>query len=167
MLAERNMGAALCRRLDASDIVQQTMLEAQRAFADFRGATEPEFAAWLTQILTRNVRDSVRDHLRTAKRAVGRERSLEDETVAWQPATPDQSSPSQRAMRGEQAVQLAAALEHLPDDQRTAVRLRHLEGWSLAQIAQHLNRTPSAAAGLIKRGMQTLREKLQEGTDGC
>jgi RNA polymerase sigma-70 factor (ECF subfamily) len=51
----------------------------------------------------------------------------------------------------------------LPDDQREAVRLRHLEGWALADIAQHLGRTPAATAGLIKRGMQALRRQLHRG----
>jgi RNA polymerase sigma-70 factor, ECF subfamily len=89
-----------------------------------------------------------------------------DDTTKWTPGAPQQSSPSQRAMRGEQAVALATALETLPPDQREAVRLRHLEGRSLNEIAAHLGRTPAAAAGLIKRGMQTLRERLRESNEG-
>ena len=69
-----------------------------------------------------------------------------------------QSSPSQRAMQDERAVELARVLEKLPENQREAVRLRHLEGWSLAQIADHMNRTEAATVGLIKRGMQNLRQ---------
>jgi RNA polymerase sigma-70 factor (ECF subfamily) len=71
------------------------------------------------------------------------------------------SSPSQKAIRGEEAQQLAQALAVLPDDQRDAVRLRHLEGWALADIARHLGRSPAATAGLIKRGMQVLRRRLR------
>jgi RNA polymerase sigma-70 factor (ECF subfamily) len=66
-------------------------------------------------------------------------------------------------MRGEEAERLSRALVALPDDQREAVRLRHLEGWPLADIARHLGRTPAATAGLIKRGMQTLRRLLHGG----
>ena len=165
VLAERQVGPGLARRVDASDIVQQTMLEAHRAFAGFQGATENEFMVWLTQILERNVRDNIRDHVQTAKRAIGREQWLENETIMWQATSASQSSPSRRAMRGEEAVKLAEALDRLPEDQRTAVRLRHLEGWSLAEVAKHLNRTPAAAAGLIKRGMQSLRTQLQEKAD--
>jgi RNA polymerase sigma-70 factor (ECF subfamily) len=161
VLAERQIGGPLAKRVDASDVVQQTMLEAHRAFCDFQGTTEPQLMVWLVQILGRNIRDNVRDHLNTAKRAAGREQSLEAETAAWQITSPDGSSPSQRAMRGEESVRLAAALDQLPEEQRTAVRLRHLEGWSLADIAEHLNRTPAAAAGLVKRGMQALRDRLQ------
>jgi RNA polymerase sigma-70 factor (ECF subfamily) len=165
VLAERQIGGELARRVDASDVVQQTMLEAQRAFGDFHGTTEPQFMVWLVQLLNRNVRDNVRDHLLTARRAAGRQ-SLESDTVAWRTDSPEQSSPNQRSMRGEDAIRLAAALEHLLEDQRTAVRLRHLEGWSLAEIAQHLGCTPAATAGLIKCGVQTLRERLRNFNEG-
>jgi DNA-directed RNA polymerase specialized sigma24 family protein len=40
--------------------------------------------------------------------------------------------------------------------------MRHLRGWSLAQIAGHLGRTPAAVAGLLKRGLQQLRHELQD-----
>ena len=72
------------------------------------------------------------------------------------------TTPSQKAIRGEQANRLAQALAALPDDQREAVRLRHLEGWPLDDIARHLGRTPAATAGLIKRGMKALRRRLHE-----
>jgi RNA polymerase sigma-70 factor (ECF subfamily) len=73
----------------------------------------------------------------------------------------EQSSPSQRAERNEEAFQLAIALEALPEAQREALVLQHWHGWSLAQIAEHLGRSRSAVAGLIKRGLQQLREALQ------
>ena len=71
------------------------------------------------------------------------------------------SSPSQKAIRGEDAELLSQALTELPDDQREAVRLRHLEGWALADIARYLRRSNAATAGLIKRGMQALRRHLR------
>jgi RNA polymerase sigma-70 factor (ECF subfamily) len=72
------------------------------------------------------------------------------------------SSPSEKAIRGEEEQRLREALTGLPADQREAVRLRHLEGWALADIARQLGRSPAATAGLIKRGMQTLRRRLHE-----
>jgi RNA polymerase sigma-70 factor (ECF subfamily) len=71
------------------------------------------------------------------------------------------STPSQRAIRGEEEQLLMKALSVLPDDQREAVRLRHLEGLALADVARHLGRSPAATAGLIKRGMQVLRRQLR------
>jgi len=72
------------------------------------------------------------------------------------------TTPSQKAIRGEQANRLAQALAALPDDQREAVRLRHLEGWALAEIAVRVGRSSAATAGLIKRGMKALRRRLHE-----
>jgi RNA polymerase sigma-70 factor (ECF subfamily) len=96
-----------------------------------------------------------------------RERSLEaalDESSsrleAWLAA--EQSSPSQRAERGEQVARLAEALAGLPEAQREALVLHHWQGWTLAQIAGHLGRSPAAVAGLLKRGLKQLRDLLKE-----
>ncbi len=163
ILAARGIGARLGRRVNASDVVQQTMLEACRDFVQFLGSGEPELVAWLERILQRNISQLVRDHVATQKRAIGREQTRDgadsSQAERFDPAA-QHSSPSQRAMRGEDAIHLARALASLPEDQREAVRLRHLEGWSLAEISEHFERTPTATAGLIKRGMQKLREKL-------
>jgi RNA polymerase sigma-70 factor (ECF subfamily) len=78
---------------------------------------------------------------------------------AWLAA--DQSSPSQRAVKNEQTLQLAVAIQQLPEAQREALMLRHFHDWPLARIAEHLGRTPAAVAGLLKRGLQQLREQLQ------
>jgi RNA polymerase sigma-70 factor (ECF subfamily) len=59
-------------------------------------------------------------------------------------------------------LELSAALARLPDAQRQALELRYFQGWSLAQIAQHLNRSQAAAAGLLKRGLQQLRRQLND-----
>ena len=60
--------------------------------------------------------------------------------------------------RDEQAVELPNAMAGLPDTQREALVLKHWHGWSLKQIAEHLDRTPAAVAGLLKRGLKQLRE---------
>ncbi len=163
ILAARGIGPRLGRRFNASDVVQQTMLEACRDFVQFLGSGEPELVAWLERILQRNIAQLVRDHVATQKRAVGREQACEGNDASgadrFDPAA-QHSSPSQRAMRGEEAIHLARVLAALPEDQREAVRLRHLEGWTLAEISDYFKRSPAATAGLIKRGMQKLREKL-------
>jgi RNA polymerase sigma-70 factor (ECF subfamily) len=102
-----------------------------------------------------------------AKRDLGRERSLEAavEASSCQLAAflaAEQSSPSQQAERHERAVRLAEALAALPDDNREALMLHYCEDWPLADIANHLGRTPAAVAGLLKRGLKQLREHLRE-----
>ena len=166
LLARLRLDPRLRAKLDPSDVVQQTLLEAHQGLAQFRGRTVAEQAAWLRQILARNLANAVRD-LGRGKRDVAREQSLEaaaEESAsrleAWLAA--EQSSPSQRAERNEEVLRLAEALEQLPDAQRGALVLQHWQGWSLAQIGQHLGRSPEAVAGLIKRGLKQLRILLQE-----
>src|SRR5262249_47497652 len=132
----------------------------------FHGRTREELAAWLRQILARNLANALRD-FRRDKRDVAREQALEDlaaassaQVEAWLAA--EQSSPSQRAERKEETTRVVEALEGLPAPQREVVLLRHLHGWSLAAISQQVGRTPSAVASLLHRGLVELRARLKE-----
>jgi len=166
LLARVRMDRKIQGKLDPADIVQQTMLEAHQALESFRGENVAAQAAWLRQILARNLANAVRD-LTREKRDVGRERSIHADLDAsasqlegWLAA--DQSSPSQQAQRHERAVLLAEALANLPDQQRDAVILRHFQGCSLAEIAEQLNTTTGAITGLLHRGLKNLRKALKE-----
>jgi RNA polymerase sigma-70 factor (ECF subfamily) len=162
LLARLRLPPQLRGKLDPSDVVQQTLLEAHKDRERFRGQTPAERAAWLRQILARNLANAVRD-LGRDKRDVARERSLEESASrleAWLAA--EQSSPSVQAERNEEAVRLAQALAALPEAQREVVELRHCQGWSLAEISRHVGRSPSAEAGLLHRGLQQLRARLEE-----
>jgi RNA polymerase sigma-70 factor (ECF subfamily) len=166
LLARMQLDERLRSKLDPSDIVQQTLLQAHRAMGEFRGQSDAEMAAWLRQILARNLSHAVRDFGRD-KRNVNRERSQQAAVdassarlEAWLAA--EQSSPSQQALRNEQVLELCDALEQLPDAQREAVQLHYWQGCTLAEIAARLDRTPTAAAGLLKRGMRKLRELMEE-----
>jgi RNA polymerase sigma-70 factor (ECF subfamily) len=166
LLARLQLDPRWQAKLDPSDLVQQTLLQAHQAWDQFRGHTAAERAAWLRQILARVLSNAVRD-LTRAKRDLGRERSLEAaleqssaRLEAWLAAA--ESSPSESVERHEQLLRLAEALAQLPQDQREAVTLHHLQGRSLAELAQHLNRSESAVAGLLHRGFKKLREVLHE-----
>jgi RNA polymerase sigma-70 factor (ECF subfamily) len=167
LLARLQLDARLQGKLDASDLVQQTLLRAHQAADQFRGTTPAEKAAWLRQILARTLANAIRDHAR-AKRDVALERSLEASLTdssarleAWLVA--EQSSPSEQAVRNEQLIHLAGALGALPDLQREVLVLRHCQGWSLAEISAHLGRSRAAVASLLRRGLKQLREHLQAG----
>lgn len=152
-------------RVGASDIVQQTCLSVFRNFDRFEGDDEAQFDVWIQRIHEQNVKNVVRDHVGAQRRAVGREAGPPNESGGGERAG-DGATPSQHAMQNERATQLAMILEKLPEDQREAVRLRHLEGWSLMNIAEHMQRSEAATVGLVKRGMQRLRALLaKDSTD--
>jgi RNA polymerase sigma-70 factor (ECF subfamily) len=156
-------------RIEASDLVQQTLLVACQQQNQFRGQSDAELATWLKQMLTHNLPDALRGWER-AKRDVMRKRSLEasiedsfSRAEDWLAAT--QCSPSQQAIRIEELLRLADGLAQRPDDQRQSVVLHHLQGWSLAQLAEHLQRTESAVAGLLHRGLKKLRDLMDKGSE--
>ena len=62
-IAALKLGRGMERRVDASDIVQETEIELVRGIHAFRGKSEPELSAWLKQMLKRNIADKVRDNI--------------------------------------------------------------------------------------------------------
>jgi RNA polymerase sigma-70 factor (ECF subfamily) len=166
-LARLHVAPGLRDRVDLSGVVQQTLLE---AFQDFRRAprerSEEETAAWLRSILGHNLADGLRK-LATGKRNVRRDISLStalDESASrlgdW--LATQESSPSQKVIRQEQILRIAAALTCLAENQRRAIELHHLQGWALADIAHELQTSKAAVAGLLHRGLKALRTELEE-----
>jgi RNA polymerase sigma-70 factor (ECF subfamily) len=166
LLARLQLDPRLKGKLDPSDLVQETLLKAHEKQEQFRGQSDAERAAWLRQILANQLAEAVRRYT-TGRRDVDRERSLEaavEESSArlerW--LSSSHSSPDQEAERQEQLLRLAAALAHLPDDQREAVELHHLKGYSVAQLAEHMGRSSGAIGALLYRGLKKLRSLLGE-----
>jgi len=164
LLARTHLDIRYQRRIDASDIVQLTMLEAHENRSQYRGNSDGELAGWLRQMLVHNVADAVRA-LRRDKRDVRRERPIEaavedsfDRAHDWLAA--EQTSASQQLMRDEQLLSVSAAVTALSEDQREAVVLHYLQGYSLKQLAEHFERSESAVAGLLHRGLSNLRKAM-------
>jgi RNA polymerase sigma-70 factor, ECF subfamily len=167
LLAQIQLGSSATNRIDPSDIVQQTLMEAFEKRDQFRGATSEEHVAWLRRILAHNVADVLRAQGRQ-KRDASRARSLEQQMEESSARLGDwlvreQSTPSEHLQRHEQAVLLADALARLPARQREALVLHYCQGCSLAEIGVSLVRSKAAVAGLLKRGLKHLREQL----DAC
>jgi RNA polymerase sigma-70 factor (ECF subfamily) len=153
-------------KLDVSGIVQQTLLEAHQAIAELASLNEERQTAWLRQALTNNLADEIRK-LSAQKRDIRMERSLDaglDGSMQrlGQLLPADSSSPSRRAHKNEQLLALAQALNRLPETQRQAVELHHLLGLSLSEVAERLQSTKPAVAGLLHRGLKKLRELLAD-----
>ncbi len=164
LLARLQLAPHLRTKLDPSDVIQETMLDAFRKIEQFNGAQSGQFAAGLRTILARNLAMGVRKFGRPS-RDLQRERSLQaaiDNSSAclenW--LGDKEPSPPQLAERNERVLQLAKALARLPDDQRLAVEMKHLEGLSVAEIGRHMDRTEVSVTGLLRRGVQKMRELL-------
>jgi RNA polymerase sigma-70 factor (ECF subfamily) len=164
LLARLQLGPRLRGRLDSSDIAQETLLKAHANREQFRGKSEAERAAWLRAILANVLTDAVRN--------LGREpgdgpQSLEvavEQSSArlerWLES--NEPAPGDRMHRQEQMVRLADALARLPEEQRTAIELRHLQGLSVPAISQLTGRSVASVSGLLRRGLKRLRTLLEE-----
>lgn len=166
LLARAQFDPRLRAKVDPSDVVQQTLLEAYEKLDQFRGGSDAECAGWLRQALARNLADVLRAFGQD-KRDLARERSLEESLHAssarlecW---LADGATPAaEQAERQERALRLAAVLAELPEAQREAIVLQYWHGWTLARIGAHLGRSMPAVAGLLKRGLQALRRRLED-----
>jgi RNA polymerase sigma-70 factor (ECF subfamily) len=164
LLARAWLPAPLRGQLSSSDIVQQTLLQAHSKRKQFRGHSEEEYRAWLRAILAHLLADAARRcSPGQGSRAQSLERALEESSLRlerWLAA--DESSPSRGLMRQERLLELAEALARLPEDQRTALELRYLQGLSVAETCRRMGRGTPSVANLLYRGLKGLRERLDD-----
>jgi RNA polymerase sigma-70 factor (ECF subfamily) len=167
VLARLRVPPWLRAKVDASDVVQQALLQAHAKQDQLRAPDDAGRRAWLGGILANAITDAVR-RFTGAGRAAGLERPLQDgfaDSSARLEAllAADQSSPSTRADRLDELLRLTTAIDTLPDDQRVAVELKHLHGWTVEQIARQMGKSNEAVGGLLRRGMRSLRDVLRAG----
>lgn len=165
LLARVEVGRRLQGKLDPADLVQDTFLEAHRHFAGFRGATEPEFAAWLRQILAGVLANTLRRYFGTQARDPRVEQDLRaaveqsSAVLAAQFAAPG-PSPSDAAARREEAVLFADAIARLPEDYREVITLRHVEGLPFAAVAERMGRSLDSVEKLWVRAVGRLKQAM-------
>ena len=169
------MDRALAQRLDASDIVQDVMVEASRRLSAYLKDPVMPFHLWLRQLARDHIIAAHRKHRVAAKRSVDRERRLNA------PAFSDSSSvelaaqiaadgltPAAAAMRRELAQRFLAALDELPSADREVVVMRHFEQLSNQEVARGLGLSEPAAGMRYLRAIRKLRGILgdDESHDG-
>jgi RNA polymerase sigma-70 factor (ECF subfamily) len=158
-------------KVDASDLVQQTLLDAHRDFDRFQGQTDQEWLAWLRQILTHNACDAARHYGTAGKRAARREVRFQDPANDGSrpqfdpPATGD--SPSQMAIHTETELLLAEAMDKLSADHREVIILRNIQRLPFDAVAAQLGRSRPATQMLWMRAIEKLKSLLVgSGTPG-
>jgi RNA polymerase sigma-70 factor (ECF subfamily) len=158
LLARLHLDSGLRGKVDLSGVVQQTLYEAWQALQQEAQAGTEDFTPLLRRFLANNLADEVR------KLFTSLEAALQDSSARLEAFLAAQhSSPGERAERAEDMARLAAALETLPEAQRQAVELHYLHSWSLAEVAEELGRSKPAVAGLLHRGLEELRSRLNPG----
>ena len=161
-VARDELARGLRPKVGPSDVVQDVFVEALRLFGRFQGTEAAEFRGWLRAILLNKVRDTA-DHYAAGKRAVARERSMDDSGVAGRlrDLVPgDDPSPSAAAAGGEDEARLAAALARLPDDVRRLIVWRTWDGLSFAEIGRRTGRTEDAARMQFARAVERLAAEM-------
>jgi RNA polymerase sigma-70 factor (ECF subfamily) len=163
LVADREMDPDLKAKGGASDLVQETFLEAQRDFAQFHGTSVEELRAWLRRLLLNNVANFTRQYRQRAKRLVEREVPLEAGGSSHERGAglaADISSPSGQAVAREQAEALAQAMDRLPPDYRQVLALRHEQQLTFEEIGQQMQRTANAARMLWLRAVERLQKEM-------
>src|SRR5262249_40169782 len=136
----------------ASDVAHDTILKAHKNRAQFRGQTEGEYRAWLRRILANHIADVARGKEPDILQALERCSAVFE---VW--AVSEGPSPAEQVVKAELLLRLAEALLQLPDDERIAVEMRHLQvpRCPLPEIARKLGRpTAKAVARLLARGLE-------------
>jgi RNA polymerase sigma-70 factor, ECF subfamily len=163
-VAERELDPQLKAKGGASDLVQETLLDAVGGFKEFRGKSEAELKAWLRRLLLHNVVDFTRQYRDAEKRDVARECHLGPGASSSE-ITPEVAgsapSPSAVAARSEQANAIKKALEKLPNDYRRIIVLRYQEERSFEEIGQLMTLSANAARKLWARAIKRLRQESE------
>ncbi len=168
VVARAQMESWMRAKVDASDLVQQTLLEAHRGFDNFQGKNEGEWLAWLKQILDHNAKDFIR-HYRAGKRQAALE-VRQPEAESFNPlahlATGSMSTPSQVLMAHERELALANAIAQLSEDHQTVLQLRSLQRLPFEEVAERMIRSRPAVQMLWMRAVQKLEELMNQAEGG-
>ena len=150
----------LAARLDVSDVLQETYLEAARRLPEYLDRPAMPFGLWLGWLAREKVLACHRQHLMADRRALGREvPGLPADSLAQlvHGLTGRGPTPSQAAAAAELAERLRQALGRLDEDERDLILWRHFEQLSNRDIARMLGISEAAANKRYIRGLQRLR----------
>jgi RNA polymerase sigma-70 factor (ECF subfamily) len=155
---QRHLPRSLIRLVEPSDILQDAQIEAFRRMESFSDNGNDSFYAWLVQIARRQMLQYLRAR-RTLKRGGGL--NSEQSSEFLEQLALNTHTPSQSVVRHELAFAVETCLQRIPPDYALAIRLRHLDRLTFAEVADRMHRTERAAQMLCNRGMKQLKEQLR------
>lgn len=158
---------ALARRIDASDIVQDVLVEANTRLADYLRDPRLPFHLWLRQLAKDRIIDMHRRHRSAQRRSVDREQGMSvpgtggHSSINLAGLLPDaELTPAAAALRRELEERFLLALEQLEEDDREIILMRHVEQLGNTEVAQALDLSPAAAGMRHLRALRKLRAVL-------
>jgi RNA polymerase sigma-70 factor (ECF subfamily) len=163
LVANQELSPELMTKAGASDLVQESFLEAQRDFEGFRGKSESELRAWLRRILLNNIAHLSRLFRDTDKRQLDREVAQNDTAIEkelLEALHNHGQSPSSEVADRERDAALERSMAKLPELHRQVIRWRNYERCAFEEIGGRLGRSAEAARKLWARAVEQLQQLL-------
>jgi RNA polymerase sigma-70 factor (ECF subfamily) len=162
LVANRELQPGLKVKVGASDLVQDTLLQAQQALTRFEGQSEAELLAWTRQILKNKLLQHARRYQAGTGRDLARERSLANDLqgVEGERLVDRGVTPRAWAILDEETRELFTAIARLPEHYRQVIQLRRFEELTFPQIAAAMDSTEEAVRRLYARAIDRLRREL-------
>ncbi len=166
-LVALRMSNRMGRRLDAEDIVQETLVTAARRFDEFKANRRVPVFVWLRGLAIERIIEANRQHLGAAKRSLRREESKQQwlnhsSSELLKQWALDSKSPSQIISDRQRADDLKQALQELPENYREIIVLRFFESLTIAETAASIGCTVSNAKVLQFRALKRLEKTMLE-----
>ena len=167
-MIDLRLDPAIAARVDASDVVQEVLLEASRRLDKYLADPSMPFHLWLRHIAKDHIIDAHRRHRQAQRRGVDREQPLvpaglkDHSSIELAAQFIDQElTPASAAMQQELQRRLHVAIGELDEDDREIVLMRHFEQLSNQEVAELLGLTEAAASMRHLRALRKLRELLK------
>lgn len=169
-MIQMRLDRAVAARVDASDVVQDVLLEASQRLNDFIESGSMPFHLWLRQLAKDRLIDMHRRHRSAQRRSVDREQrvgagSSERSSLNLDGVLADgQLTPAAASIRQELEQRFLTALQELGDDDRDIILMRHQEHLTNSEVAEALGLSQPAAGMRYLRALRKLREVLGEAS---
>jgi RNA polymerase sigma-70 factor, ECF subfamily len=148
---------------EAEDIAQEAFIKAYRALPQFRG--DSAFYTWLYRIAINTAKNAVVSRDRSPIE-YNLDRSNSDESYDMQGRMKDSETPEGLVLTDEIRSTVNAAIDALPEDLRTAIILRELEGLSYEEIAAAMDCPVGTVRSRIFRAREAIDRRLREVFEG-